>query len=196
MTKFKLLLLIVLLPLYSLSQDNKGVNSLVVSDFKIQKNGMYILGAWAAANLISSPILASNTSGHEKYFHLMNGGWNLINLGLAGSSLLYMKNNNYHNNSIKSYLNHRKLQNIFLVNGVLDFTYMTAGLYLMERSNNIVTRADQLKGIGQSLLLQGAFLAVFDFSMLIVLNTKNEQWKNVLNNISLSSNEIGFRLGL
>ena len=52
------------------------------------KTGMIILGSWAAANLLSSPILSGRASGSNKHFHQMNGLWNIVNIGIAGAGYL------------------------------------------------------------------------------------------------------------
>jgi len=60
------------------------------------------------------------------------------------------------------------LQNILLLNVGLNVSYLATGLYLRERSRNSIKYGDRLKGYGNSLLLQGAFLFVFDTSLFFI----------------------------
>lgn len=55
-----------------------------------------------------------------------------------------------------------------MVNGALDMGYMAFGLYLSERAKNDMEYAARLNGFGQSIILQGAALAVFDAVMFAV----------------------------
>jgi hypothetical protein len=51
--------------------------------YKANKNGMAVLGSWAALNIGLGGYFSSNTNGAEQYFHQFNMGWNVINLGIA-----------------------------------------------------------------------------------------------------------------
>ena len=48
-----------------------------------QRVGMLILGTWAVGNITAGALLAGQGKNEEHYFHLMNIGWNAVNLGLA-----------------------------------------------------------------------------------------------------------------
>lgn len=132
------------------------------------RTGMYVLGGWAAANLIGGTALSLNTQGSNKYFHLMNAGWNVINISLAGVALLSA-------DPVfagqMDFINHQhKLEKTYLFNAGLDVGYMMAGLWLMEKAKHTQTRPDMLKGFGQSIIIQGAFLFVFDLAMYFLIN--------------------------
>ncbi len=122
---------------------------------------MYILGAWAGANIIQGTISASNTQGADHYFHQMNAYWNIANLAIATMGLLSVRKQLLHTPDFKQNMQEQhQLEKLIVFNGGLDLAYLATGLYLKERGNRL--NKDQLIGYGNSLLLQGGFLLVFD----------------------------------
>jgi len=59
---------------------------------------------------------------------------------------------------------------VLLINAGLDVAYLGSGFLLRYLSTRYDSRSDLLKGYGNSLILQGAFLLVFDLSFWQVLN--------------------------
>ena len=49
------------------------------------------------------------------------------------------------------------------MNSGLDLVYIGSGFYLYHRGNN--NNSDKLRGYGSSLIMQGAFLLLFDATM-------------------------------
>jgi|GEM_PF-1082633 len=135
----------------------------------INKNGMFALGGWAAANIISGIYFKRKTTLDAlKYFHEANVYWNIVNLGLATYGLLsyagnYDKNTSFSNLFIKQH-NYEK---IYLFNAGLDVGYYFLGRYLSEKADNSPSTA-RLSGYGTSLMLQAAFLIAFDISMYLI----------------------------
>lgn len=140
------------------------------------QHGMLVLGSWAALNLISSPILASNSTGRERYFHEMNGYWNTVNLALAGFGYMSARRADPADFSLSETLKEQhKMEKILLFNAGLDIAYVTSGFLLQEHSRRLEgTRVDQFKGFGQSLVMQGAWLFAFDLGFYLVLNSKGK----------------------
>lgn len=142
-------------------------DSLQTLNFKrnqIKNGGMQVLGTWAAANIVTGSVGWASTGGQTKYFHQMNTLWNVANLGVAilgYSSTIRDKNRNY--SPQESLDEQRKLEKIFMVNGILDLGYLGAGAYLRHRG--IVNNSDQSKGYGSAVIMQGAFLLLFDVTM-------------------------------
>jgi hypothetical protein len=60
---------------------------------------------------------------------------------------------------------HLKTENILLINSVLDVGYIGAGFLMRHLSAGSAKREDLLKGYGNSVIMQGAFLLVFDLVM-------------------------------
>lgn len=130
---------------------------------------MYILGGWAIANLAVGATGWARTSGSEMYFHQMNFFWNTINLGIAGFSFYSTAQMDPFSMTGQEILdNHLRIENLYLINGGLDIAYMGTGLLLRRLSMNNQKRADQLKGYGNAVLLQGGFLFLFDGVMWLV----------------------------
>jgi hypothetical protein len=132
----------------------------------INTTGMYVLGGWAVANMTGGAIGWAKTTGSTKYFHQMNLFWNTVNLGIAGFALSNSYNIDLSALSHQEMMaQHLKTENLFLINAGLDVVYMGTGFFLKYLSTNNATRHDLLKGYGNSLLLQGGYLMLFDVVM-------------------------------
>lgn len=66
------------------------------------------------------------------------------------------------------------LEKIYIFNFGLDFAYIASGFYLREKGKSTVNMntADQLKGYGTSIVIQGAFLLLMD-GVMIRLHHRN-----------------------
>jgi hypothetical protein len=132
----------------------------------INTTGMVILGSWAAGNIITGAIGWSRTSGETMYMHQMNLFWNCVNLTIAGIGL-------YSNISADPLMmsgpdmlqEHIKYERIYLINAGLDILYMGGGLALRHYSSRSDKRSEMLAGYGKSVIIQGAFLLIFDLAM-------------------------------
>jgi hypothetical protein len=130
----------------------------------LDQRGMQVLGAWAIGNVGVSGARYFATDGREKYFHQMNVGWGVVNLALAGGSLLAARRATPPANQAGTVQAQLRTENLYLLNTGLDVAYVATGFYLKERAR---TRSNQhqqnrLTGYGRSLLLQGGFLFAFD----------------------------------
>lgn len=132
----------------------------------VNKTGMYILGGWAIANIAGGAIGWANTSGPTMRFHQMNLFWNTVNLSIAGFALYNsIQNNAAALTPVEILQSHRKIENLYLINAGLDVLYVGTGFYLKHLSSKKTKKEDLLLGYGNSLVLQGAFLFVFDAIM-------------------------------
>ena len=130
----------------------------------IKNSGMKVLGSWAVANIAVGAIGNANTKDQTKYFHQMNAIWNVVNLGVAVAGYIGSKKSiDKSYNSEQTLIEQHKIEKIFLINGGLDLAYIGAGFYLSNRGNN--NNDDKLKGYGSAVILQGAFLLLFDATM-------------------------------
>ncbi len=127
------------------------------------ERSMWVLGGWAAANLAVGAIGMSRAKGEARAFHQMNLGWGAINLGLAASGLwTAMHSDPAALDGWAGYEALQSTQRIFLFNAGLDVGYIMAGCWMQERSKNATKHAERWRGFGRSIVLQGAFLFVFD----------------------------------
>lgn len=139
---------------------------------KSQKNsntGMYVLGSWALLNIATGAYGMTNQTGSSKYFYQMNLFWNTVNLGIAGYALVSAHLNNPALLSPQQMVDkHMTLEKVLLINAGLDVLYLASGAFMISKSKSSTKRPDLLKGYGQSLLLQGGFLFVFDLVLYAV----------------------------
>ncbi|MCH2045754.1 MAG: hypothetical protein MK212_16675 [Saprospiraceae bacterium] len=168
------------------------------------RNGMISLTTWAGANIISGTVGVFTAKDETvKRFHEMNIYWNIVNLGLAVPGLIMNEKEDPTSfNFEKSYKKAQQIQTVYLVNGVLDLSYITAGFLMREVGRNATT--DRLKarwqGFGTSIIVQGAYLLTYDFVAYFVhkRNAKklNKFWTE--NNLSLRPYGLGMslRIGL
>ena len=146
---------------FSASAQKNFQDSIAAERSKLQIHNMWILGAWAGANIIQGSISAGNTSGSDHYFHQMNAYWNTFNLAIAGLGLWAAKKQLAGEHTLARNLKEQhQTEKILLLNAGLDVAYIMTGLYLKEHGNRL--NSDQPRGYGNSLLLQGGFLLVFD----------------------------------
>ena len=131
------------------------------------RNGMLTFTTWTGVNLIGSTIGYFTTEGELKHFFEMNVYFNAINTAIAIPGMISAFR------AKRTGLNFQKtvkeVQNTkvaYLVNGVLDISYITAGFWLREAgSNPSRSESDQVrfKGFGSSLIMQGSFLLIYDY---------------------------------
>ena len=159
-----LLSLVLLMSVPVFSQDNYG--NFYSRSLRINNTGMVVLGSWAILNISTGAYGWSRYTGGSKYFHQMNLFWNVVNLSIAGIAIYGNTHTDYSNWELGMFLEkHLKTQNFFLINAGLDIGYMGGGLLLRHFSGRSPNNGDRLKGYGNSVILQGAFLFVFDLVM-------------------------------
>lgn len=132
------------------------------------ETAMLVLGSWAAGNILVGTYGNVKASGEAKYFHQFNAMWNLVNLGIATFGYLNAVNSDPTSMTNLEILNdYNSLQSFLLLNAGLDFAYIATGFYLKERSKNS-SISERMRGYGNSLLLQGGFLLLFDVSLYFI----------------------------
>ncbi len=129
---------------------------------RISKNSMLVLGGLSVANIVGSGI-ATNTSNREmRYFHQMNVMWGGINLAIAGLGYFGNAREKINNPTLAAVLKHQsRTEKTYLINTGLDVLYVGAGLWMNKSSDN-QKNPDKFKGYGNSIMLQGGFLLLYD----------------------------------
>ena len=152
--------------------------------FFINQQGMYILSFWAALNMVLG-LFYFRTTDAWKYFFLMGFYWNIVNLFLAVYTLYdisVMRQNIAITglNALNIINNHHFIQKILLVNVGLDVAYLVSGFLLKEKAKNSLnsnnSNSGRMQGFGNSLLVQGGFLLLFDIMMTILHQIHNAKW--------------------
>lgn len=156
----------------------------------LQKNGMLVLGGWAAANLITGSIGYFRTDGQLRYLHQMNAAWNTVNLGIAVFAYrsALMSTTDILTSEMLSEMS--DLDRILLINAGLDLLYMGTGAYLWNRGSN--QNNNRLTGYGQSLIIQGGFLLMFDAILYLMHSPLTTEFGKLHDQISFTGN--GFRI--
>ncbi len=172
----------------------QNIDLLTYNQTRLQKQhtSMLVLGGWAIGNIALGAALYGSRQGEDRYFHLMNAGWNLVNLGLAtagylaaakadpGALDLYA--------TVKAQYNTEK---IFLLNAGLDVGYMLGGLYLIERSKTAEKKPERLKGFGKSIILQGGFLFAFDLAAYFIQASHHHKLEPLMSSLYFDGQSLG-----
>jgi hypothetical protein len=171
-------------------------DSIAASRTKLTKNAMLTLGGWAAANIATGFIIAGQTEGEAKYFWRMNGYWNIINLGLAGMGYAGTRKLQTGTTLSSNLMQQHKVEKLYLLNAGLDLVYITGGFYLKERGNTRSTQKqrDQLRGYGNSILLQGSFLLILDGVMYTLHHKNTLRVNKKLEQLEMNAGPMGFSL--
>lgn len=170
----------------SLSQFNQKRN-------EINQTGMKVLGGWAIANIAVGSIGFYSTKGAARYFNQMNIFWNIVNLGIATAGFYGAKTASEKQFDLsQSLAEQRKTERILLINAGLDLAYIAGGVYLNRRG--ISKNSDRLHGYGNAVILQGAFLFLFDSTMFGLQHQHQTRNKSLFSKVQLDFN--GKQLGV
>jgi hypothetical protein len=131
----------------------------------INRSGMFFLGGWALANMATGAYGSIRYDGEAKYFHQMNAAWNLVNAGIATYALFEIAGTDISSLTQAEIMQkHIRTENIFLINAGLDILYMAGGAWMASTASKYPKRYDLMRGYGKSIILQGAFLFLFDLA--------------------------------
>jgi len=98
-----------------------------------------------------------------------------------------------------------KTENLYLINAGLDVLYIGGGFLMRHLANRSVKSYDLLRGYGNAVILQGAFLLVFDAVMYGVVNSHRisggswvsaENWFGTNPGIDISVGILGLRMAI
>ena len=186
------LLILTVMPAYGQEEYRQFYSE----SLKTTNSGMYVLGGWAITNIASGAYGWHRYDGDIKYFHQMNLFWNTVNLSIAGfaiySNLMTDISAMGQDEMMKKHLDTEK---ILLINAGLDLGYIGAGLFMRHLSGRSDKNSDLLKGYGNSIILQGGFLFIFDIVLYGILrNLRHEFIENL--SISLSPGGAAVRLAI
>lgn len=176
---FGILLLMLVLP--SMVHAQEAHVEFYRESLGINNVGMAVLGTWALANISVGAWGWSHQTGQRAYFHQMNLFWNTVNLTIAGIALYGNLTAEYDLLSGRELLDKQlKSQRIFLINGALDLGYMAAGFVLRSLAPRYPKNELRLRGYGNSVILQGSFLLVFDAVMYGLQHSHRTEFLNYI----------------
>ena len=136
---------------------------------QLENRALNTLASWGAANAVVGAAGVFLESEPEKQaFHTMNAGWGAVNLGLALAGKASSRRDFSTRQHQERWL---RLPSIFAFNAGLDVAYISAGVWLWRSGaeEDDPTR----EGWGQSLVLQGSALMIFDLWMAQRFNQAN-----------------------
>ena len=151
-------------------RDDPAALALDRRRLRVQTGGMALLTAWSIANLGGG--LAGNllvpVGRDARYFHQMNWAWNTVNLTLGAVGLVSARRDRRRARprpraAVEADIT--RAQRVFAVNALLDVVYMVGGYATWELGKD--RESPRLRGYGQAVVLQGAFLLAFDLAMIL-----------------------------
>jgi len=165
----RLLMVFVLVFIFFAGYSQTTGHVFYAKSLQLNSYGMLVLGSWAGANMLTGAYGWRNFNGEKKYFHQMNVLWNMVNLSIAGFAVWSGMHESFNDLSAAAMLSkHLKTENLYLINAGLDVGYMLGGAYLLQLSSKKPTKQALLAGYGKSVILQGAFLFIFDTGMYLI----------------------------
>ncbi len=174
-------------PMEALAQKSAELIELNANRNNISQKGMFVLGSWAVGNIAYSGVMASRTNGRDRYFHQMNVYWNLVNAAIAGFGYYGSVTAANDLGLYETSKEHFQIQKILLLNAGLDLAYVAGGFYMKERANRPNVNQERLRGFGDSLILQGGFLFVFDVILYTIHTGQNDALKSIMSNVSVQA---------
>ncbi len=160
---------------------------------KVQTTGMWVLSSWAVANIAYGGIAAARGEGSNKYFNRMNIYWNVVNLGIAAPSLIgaLRARKSPPTTLDQSIEDLHSIEKTLLFNAGLDVAYLTGGFYLLEKAKNTLDKEARFRGFGQSIILQGGFLLLFDAANYLALRQSHRKAAEILKNVQFTGQSVG-----
>jgi hypothetical protein len=180
----------------SFAQTQEELNTFNKERLNIQQKGMGVLGIWAIGNIATGIVGYETTDGSVAQLYKMNIIWNGVNLALAVPGYIGAAKGKYDLSLRKTYKEQSGVEKTFMFNAGLDAAYIMGGLYLTERAKTAssIKKHNEHLGYGNSLMFQGGFLMLFDFTMAAIHSSHgNKKLMQYLDKVIIGSNGIGYR---
>ena len=189
-----LILGFMLVPELGLGQDlSSELTEFNQQRIDLNTKGMYVLSGWALTNIAIGAIGYYNNNGTRKYLHQMNAAWNVVNLAIAAGALYQFSQVDPAGFTFAESLKEaNSFEKILLLNMGLNVGYMATGGFLWERG--LRKGNNRLTGYGQSLLIQGGFLLLFDTSLFFLNRSNNSQLQSMLEQISVQGTQLSIQI--
>jgi len=180
---------------YACFSQQEGLQAFNQQRIENSNHAMYVLGGWAISNIAISGIQRSRHLGEKRYFHEMNVFWNLVNLGIAGAALYgNAKADPSSLGLFESIQEQQRLEKILWFNVALNGSYMLGGFWMREKAKNSLKNPQRLTGYGNSLILQGSFLLVYDLVHVLIQQSHSlDSLEQLLTFVQVSSEGFAFR---
>jgi hypothetical protein len=115
-------------------------------------------------------VLTTPFGSEANYFHQMNIYWNTVNVAIAIPSFIAARKRMKKSYDIATtFSEQRKIETTYLINFGLDFAYIGTGAWMQQFGDGRPQKQEALlKGMGNSIMMQGAFLLLFDITSYII----------------------------
>jgi hypothetical protein len=151
------------------------------------KNSMAVLAGWSLVNIVGSGIATNTRNTEVRYFHQMNVMWGGINLAIAGLGYWSAGREKINNPVLADVLKHQnRLEKTYLINLGLDVVYVGSGLLMNKTSDNQKNPA-KFEGYGNSIMVQGGFLLLYDAIMYSIHHKHGKQLKGIKDKVTLNA---------
>jgi hypothetical protein len=163
--------------------------------YHINQTGFLVLSSWSVINIASGAIGMSSAHGQAKYFHQMNLIWGAVNFVVAFPGYLGARKSNTDLSLAASVKGQSAVEKTFIFNAGLDIAYMAGGAWFLQKANSVSPdKYDKYKGYGKSIVMQGAFLFLFDAVMFATHNRHGKKLTKALNGLELGPKSIGMNV--
>lgn len=192
MKKIVLLFTTAMCTLTVLAQQST-LNELNARRQQIDKTAISLLASYSAANIVYGTIASGQTTGSNKYFHQMNAIWNGVTLGIVAIGHFTAKKEGELELAASLKKQH-SVEKLFLFNTALDLAYVAGGAYMYEKSKTTTNKPERLKGYGQSVMLQGGVLLLFDGVMYAIHQKHGKKLNQLLQKVQIATTGNGIGL--
>ncbi len=179
----------------SLAQDMTVFDTYNRERNAITRTNMLVLGGWGLGNMAGgvAGMLTTPWGSEANYFHQMNAYWNVVNVAIAVPGFLGARKRMGRSYDIPAtFKEQRKMETSYLINMGLDVAYIGTGLWMQEFGNGRPQKqAALLKGMGNSIMMQGGFLLLFDIASFAIHRTHwNRNMKGIFGQMQFNGASI------
>lgn len=189
------LLLLVMLVLAAGLAGQVSLTDFNKTRYQINEKGFLVLGSWSAVNIVSGAIGLATASGQAKYFHEMNLVWGSVNMLVALPGYLGARKRTADNSLAGTVKGQSAIEKTFALNAGLDMAYMAAGAWCLQKAHNS-SHAAKYRGFGNSIIIQGAALLLFDATMFTTHNRHGRLLYKVLGSVQAGPNRAGLNINI
>jgi hypothetical protein len=182
-------LLIICFTAFSLSSFSQKENLVKFEKERVRytKNSMAALAGWSVVNIVGSGFATNTRNKEVRYFHQMNVMWGSINLALSGLGYFGASREKIDNPLLADVLKHQnRIEKTYLINLGLDVVYVGSGLLMNKTSDNQKNPA-KFKGYGNSIMVQGGFLLLYDAIVYSIHHKHGRQLKGMSDKVMLNA---------
>lgn len=132
---------------------------------RAQLVGNGVLTGWAVANIAGGITGALVDPSDGRYIHEMNAMWNSVNLTLGILGLVNNRRLPKVRTMDEARRVNRRARRVYVINGAIDVVYVSAGMLVAGLGRKY--DKPRVQGWGTAVVIQGAWLFVFDIAMAI-----------------------------